>query len=69
VTSFAGATLGATLVLEKLPPNFEFVAGGEHANGANTWYYDQSFLVSQHIRVWWFKKEQQEAPIGSKDDL
>jgi hypothetical protein len=60
VTSFGGATLGATLEIDYIPDALEFVSGGDdkvrHAPDSRTWYFDRPFINGQHIRAWWFRK-------------
>ena len=61
VTNFAGATIGATLRVESLPPELEFVSSGQSVmtdlpNGDKSWHFDRPFVTGQNISVWWFKK-------------
>jgi hypothetical protein len=61
VTSFGGATVGATLLVENMPQGMDVVSIGEttstsNPNGDKSWYFDRPFVTNQHIRVWWFKK-------------
>jgi hypothetical protein len=61
VSSFAFATIGATLRVEDLPPDFE-VASGDYSNSTESnrdrsWHFDRPFVTGQHIRVWWFYKQ------------
>jgi hypothetical protein len=59
VTSFGGATLGATLELDDIPETLTFVSGGDdkmrHTPGSRTWYFARPFIVGQHVRAWWFR--------------
>lgn len=58
VTSFGGPTIGATIRIDSLPNGFDFVSSGEgvrHIEGSSTWTFDNAFLRSQHVRVWWRK--------------
>jgi hypothetical protein len=60
ITSFAGATIGATIVLRDIHPSLDFQCSGEsltHVEGSRTWYFDRPFVREQHVRVWWVKKE------------
>lgn len=60
VTDFGEATLGATLQLQNLPEELEFVSGGDaslhHELGSQSWYFDKSFITGQHVRAWWFRR-------------
>jgi len=60
VTDFDEATLGATLHVQNLPKELEFVSGGDasvhHEVGSRSWYLDKSFLTGQHLRACWFRK-------------
>jgi len=59
VTSFANATIGATIVLRDIPASLEFQCSGEsltHKEGSRTWYFDRPFIKEQHVRVWWKKR-------------
>jgi hypothetical protein len=61
VSSFAFATIGATLRVEDLPPDFEVVSGdysnATESNRDRSWNFDRPFVTGQHIRVWWFYKQ------------
>jgi len=60
VTSFGGATLGATIELDYIPEILEFVSGSHdamrHTPNSNTWHFDRPFINGQHIRAWWFRR-------------
>jgi hypothetical protein len=60
VTDFGEATLGATLQLQNLPEELEFISGGDaslhHEAGSQSWYFDKSFIQGQHVRAWWFRR-------------
>jgi len=61
VTSFGGATMGATLRAEKVS-EFEVVSSdyttvAEPSKGDKSWYFDRPFVSGQHIRVRWFPKK------------
>jgi hypothetical protein len=60
VTDFHEATLGATLQVQNIPRELEFVSGGDaslhHEPGSQSWYFDKSFLAGQHLRACWFRK-------------
>jgi len=60
VTDFGEATLGATLQIQNIPEELEFVSGGDaslhHEAGSQSWYFDKSFITGQHLRAWWFRK-------------
>lgn len=60
VTDFDEATLGATLQVQNIPEELEFVSGGDtslhHEAGSQSWYFDKSFITGQHLRAWWFRK-------------
>jgi hypothetical protein len=60
VTDFGEATLGATLQVQNIPEELEFVSGGDaslhHEVGSQSWYFDKSFIRGQHLRAWWFRK-------------
>ena len=53
--SFDEATMGATLQVENLPENLEFLAGGDtslhHEAGSHSWYFDRSFVGGQQLRA------------------
>jgi hypothetical protein len=61
VTSFGGATIGATLEVDDIPASLDFVSGGDdkvrHTPQSKTWYFDRPFINGQHIRAWWFRKK------------
>jgi hypothetical protein len=65
VTVFGEATLGATLQVQNIPRELEFVSGGDtslhHDAGSQSWYFDKSFIAGQHLRACWFRK----APVRS----
>ena len=60
VTDFSEATLGATLQVQNIPEELEFVSGSDaslhHEVGSQSWYFDKSFITGQHLRAWWFRK-------------
>ena len=60
VIDFGEATLGATLQVQNIPEELEFVAGGDaslhHEAGSQSWYFDKSFIAGQNLRAWWFRK-------------
>jgi len=60
VIDFGEATLGATLQVQNIPEELEFVSGGDtslhHEVGSQSWYFDKSFITGQHLRAWWFRK-------------
>jgi hypothetical protein len=60
VTSFGGATEGATIELEYIPASLDFVSGMDrkmiHVDGSSVWQFKRPFINGQHVRVWWFKK-------------
>jgi hypothetical protein len=57
---FDQATLGATLQVQDIPEELEFVSGGDaslhHEAGSQSWYFDKSFITGQHLRAWWFRR-------------
>jgi hypothetical protein len=66
VTSFAAATMGATLILRDLPQGLDFHCSGEflvHEGGSLTWYFNRPFITDQHVRVWWSKKKDPEPQL------
>jgi hypothetical protein len=60
VTDLDDATLGATLHVETLPEELEFVSGCDaslhHEAGSQSWYFERAFLAGQHLRAWWFRR-------------
>jgi hypothetical protein len=60
VTEFDEATLGATLQLETLSEELEFVSGGDaslhHEAGSRSWYFDKAFLTGQYLHARWFRR-------------
>ncbi len=60
VIDFDEATLGATLHIQHIPRELEFVSGGDtslhHEPGSHSWYFDKSFIAGQHLRACWFRK-------------
>lgn len=60
VTDFAEATLGATLQVQNIPKELEFVSAGDaslhHEAGSQSWYFDKSFITGQHLRACWFRR-------------
>jgi hypothetical protein len=61
VTDLDEATLGATLHVETLPEELEFVSGCDaslhHEAGSQTWYFERAFIAGQHLRAWWFRRK------------
>jgi hypothetical protein len=61
VTELDEATLGATLQIESLPEDLEFVAGGDaslhHEAGSQSWYFERAFIAGQCVRASWFRKK------------
>jgi hypothetical protein len=57
---FDEATLGATLQVQNVPEELEFVSGGDtslhHELGSQSWFFEKSFITGQHLRAWWFPK-------------
>jgi hypothetical protein len=60
LTEFGEATIGATLQLQDLPEELEFLSGRDaslhHEVGSRSWYFDKSFISGQHLSAWWFRK-------------
>jgi hypothetical protein len=57
ITNFDGATIGATIRIEKIPDTLEFVSTGDHTIDSKSWYFPEPFIAGQHVRVWWFRKK------------
>jgi hypothetical protein len=61
VTYLDEATLGATLQVEALPEELEFVSGYDgslhHETGSQSWYFEKAFISGQHLRAWWFRRK------------
>ena len=61
VTDLDEATLGATLQVETLPEELEFVSGGDaslhHEPGSQSWYFEKAFIAGQYLRAWWFRRK------------
>jgi hypothetical protein len=61
VTDLDEATLGATLHVETLPEELEFVSGCDaslhHEAGSQSWYFERAFIAGQHLRAWWFRRK------------
>jgi hypothetical protein len=61
VTNLDEATLGATLHVETLPEELEFVSGYDaslhHEAGSQSWYFEKAFIAGQHLRAWWFRRD------------
>ena len=61
VTDLDEATLGATLHVEALPEELEFVSGCDaslhHESGSQSWYFERAFIAGQHLRAWWFRRK------------
>ena len=59
ITDLDEATLGATLQVEALPEELEFVSGYDaslhHEAGSQSWYFEKAFIPGQHLRAWWFR--------------
>jgi hypothetical protein len=60
VTEFDEATMGATLQLEALPEDMEFISGGDvsmhHEADSRSWYFENAFTPGQYLRAWWFPR-------------
>jgi hypothetical protein len=60
VIDFGEAAQGATLHLQTIPEELDFVSGGDpslhHDPGSQSWYFDKSFTPGQYLRAWWFPK-------------
>jgi hypothetical protein len=60
VTDLDEATLGATLHVETLPEELEFVSGYDaslhHEAGSQSWYFEKAFIAGQHLRASWFRR-------------
>ena len=60
ITHLDEATLGATLHVEALPEELEFVSGGDaslhHEPGSQSWYFERAFIAGQHLRACWFRR-------------
>ena len=61
VTELDEATLGATIQIEALPEDLEFIAGGDaslhHEAGSQSWYFERAFIPGQCVRASWFRKK------------
>jgi len=61
VTDLDEATLGATLQVEALPEELEFVSGYDaslhHEAGSQSWYFEKAFIAGQSLRAWWFRRK------------
>jgi hypothetical protein len=61
VTDLDEATLGATLQVETLPEELEFVSGYDaslhHEAGSQSWYFEKAFIAGQHLRASWFRRK------------
>ena len=66
VTELDEATLGATIQIESLPEELEFVAGGDaslhHEAGSQSWYFERAFIAGQCVRSWWFRRKNPARP-------
>jgi hypothetical protein len=66
LTEFGEATMGATLQLQDLPDELEFISGHDaslhHEAGSQSWYFDKSFISGQHLSAWWFRKGSLQSP-------
>lgn len=60
VTDLEEATMGATLHVETLPEELEFVSGCDmslhHEPGSQSWYFERPFIAGQYVRAWWFRR-------------
>jgi hypothetical protein len=60
VTEFDEATMGATLQLETLPEDMEFISGSDaslhHEADSRSWYFGRAFIPGQYLRAWWFPR-------------
>lgn len=60
VTDLTEATLGATVQVEALPEELDFVSGGDasmhHEPGSQSWYFEKAFIAGQYLRAWWFPR-------------
>jgi hypothetical protein len=69
VTHLDEATLGATLQVEALPEELEFVSGYDsslhHEAGSQSWYFEKAFISGQHLRAWWFRRRASRVPRPS----
>lgn len=58
LTDFDEATVGATLQVQNISEELEFVSGGDaslhHEVGSQSWYFEKSFIPGHHLRAWWF---------------
>jgi len=58
LTDFDEATVGATLQVQTISEELEFVSGGDaslhHEVGSQSWYFEKSFIPGHHLRAWWF---------------
>ena len=61
VTDLDEATLGATLQVETLPEELEFISGYDvtlhHEAGSQSWFFDKAFIAGQHLRASWFRRK------------
>ena len=61
VTELDEATLGATIQVEALPEELEFVSGGDaslhHEAGSQSWYFEKAFIAGQCVRASWFRRK------------
>jgi len=66
VTELDEATLGATIQIESLPEELEFVAGGDsslhHEAGSQSWYFERAFIAGQCVRSWWYRRKSPARP-------
>jgi hypothetical protein len=60
VSSFEEATTGATLQVQSIPEELDFIAGGDtslhHEADSQSWYFEKSFVAGHHVCAWWFRK-------------
>jgi hypothetical protein len=70
VTEFGEATLGATLQVEALPEELEFVSAGDsslhHEPGSQSWFFEKAFIPGQHLWARWFRKSLQRASRSTR---
>ena len=67
VTELDEATLGATIQIEALPEELEFVSGGDtslhHEARSQSWYFEKAFIAGQCVRAWWFRRKSGARPV------
>ena len=61
VTELDEATLGATIQIEALPDDLEFVCAGDtslhHEAGSQSWYFEKAFIAGQCVRACWVRRK------------